>query len=340
MPPVNFFVSREGARPQGLPGDRVDFYELGLIHNVRKGQVLAEAYDEPHFDPKDFPAGENTYVPEDNPRVLLAAADGHAFWKDGKIHVSPIYVVSGDVDLSTGNLHFVGRLVVKGTVRASFVVEAKEALIEGDVEGRVFTRGNLEVLGGIVSGKRRVICGGDLRASYIMSSQVEAKGKVEVEKFIRESEVKAGETVRVMGNPGLILGGLIQARLGVEARVMGSGMSVRTKVVAGVDPFLERLVEVKLKEIDAQRQELEKAIADPEVPFEEKFDLEHTLVELDFYRSMLEEGLYEAEDDAFIRIHEKAFQGVTLAIGRHSLRLEDDLGGPINFTLKGGKIVP
>lgn len=341
MPSIKFFVNQEGARPQGRPEDRVDFFERGIIQNVRAGQILAEAHPEAEdFSPEEFPAGDNVHVPPENPRVLVASVDGHAFWKDGKIHVSPIFVVEGDVDHHTGNLHFVGKLHIKGTVRAGFLVEAKEALIEGDVEGTVLTKGDLEVKGGIVSGKHRIICGGNLEASYIMNSRVEARGKVEVDKFIRESEVKSGDTVRVLGSPGLILGGVVQARLGVEAKVVGSGMSVGTKVIAGVDPFLERLVEVKLKEIEAQRRELERAIADPEIPFEEKFELEHTLMELEFYRSMLEESLYEAEKDAFIGIQEKAFQGVILVIGRHTVRLEDDLGGPVNFSLRGGKIVP
>lgn len=341
MARIRFYVDEGPPKVRETEQGRVDLFEHGIIQNVKAGQILAEADPEAEdFSPEEFPAGENVHVPRENPRVLVASVEGHAFWKDGKIHVSPLFVVEGDVDHHTGNLHFTGKLHIKGTVRAGFVIEAREAIVEGDVEGRVFTRRDLVVMGGIVSGRHKVICGGDLRASYIMNAHVEARGKVEVEKFIRESEVRSGETVKVLGTPGQILGGVVQARLGVEAKVLGSGLSATTTIIAGIDPFLERLIQGKLKEIEAQRAELERGIRDPERPFEEKFELEHRLLELDFYRSLLEENLYADEGKASIRILEKAFQGVTLGLGRQSLRLEDDLLGPVTLTLKGGKISP
>ena len=77
---------------------------------------------------------------------------------------------------------------------------------------------------------------------------------------------------------------------------------------------------------------------DPELPFEELFDLDRQLKELEFYRSLMEESLYEGSQEAFIEVQERAYQGATISIGRESLRLEEDLKGVVRFRLKGDKI--
>ena len=63
-----------------------------------------------------------------------------------KISVIPVIEVNGDVDLSTGNIEFVGNVIVRGSVQTGFFVKAG-----GDVE----ITGT--VSGGIVEGKDVVI---------------------------------------------------------------------------------------------------------------------------------------------------------------------------------------
>jgi len=317
--------------------ERVNFFEGGFLLNVKKGQVLAEGEGE-DFDPSEFPKGQNVYVPPENPRVLVSSVDGHVFFKDGKIHVSPVYEVNGDIDHSTGNIHFVGNLIVKGTVRESFLVEAKEAEIGGDVEGTVFTRKNLTVGGGIVSKKHKVISGGNLKANYILSSKVEAFGDIEVSKFIRESEVKAGGSIIVSGEPGIIVGGNLWAKRGIRANVIGSSFSAHTTIRLGIDPFLEMLIQRHIQTIQEEKELILGILEDKGLPFEERFDYERKLLELDFQTKLLEEALYRNLEKAFLEVKGKVFQGVTLIIGHHTLRVEEDIEGPIRFFLKNDKI--
>lgn len=335
--PIRYFVKSPRATPKDLPDGRVDFFELDLIHNVRMGQVLAEAYDEPEwFDPRAFPAGENTYVPEENPRVLCAAVDGHAFWRDGKIHVSPEFVVQGDVDYSTGNLRFAGRLILRGTVRSGFIIEAKEAVVEGDLEGTALIRGDLEVKGGIVSGKHKVIVGGNLKANYVLNSVVEVRGQMEVIRFIRDSRVFSGSSVKVLGEPGAVLGGEVRAKDSVSARIFGSPMSSGTKVWVGLDPFLGRFLEEKRSELESRKEELDEAIKDPDLGIEERLEFLRELEELKFYLELLEEALLG--EGGSIEVLGRAFQGVTFRIGRECLKVAEDLLGPLRLRLREGKI--
>ena len=91
----------------------VNFYELGLIENVRKGQVLARIV--PPTEGKDgqdvrgnvlkakpgVPArlikGKNTEVTEDK-STLVATVDGQVSLTNGKLNVYPVYEVRGNVD--------------------------------------------------------------------------------------------------------------------------------------------------------------------------------------------------------------------------------------------------
>jgi uncharacterized protein (DUF342 family) len=324
-------------KDEGSEEERVNFFERGLVLNVKKGQVLAEGEGD-DFDPSEFPKGENVYVPPENPRVLVSAVDGCAFFKDGKIHVSPLYEVNGDIDHLTGNVHFVGTLLIKGTVRESFLVEAKEAEIRGDIEGTVFTRKNLLVKGGIVSKKHKVISGGNLKASYILSSKVEAFGDIEVSKFIRESEIKAGGSIIVSGEPGAIIGGSLWAQKGIRANVVGSSYSAHTTIRLGIDPFLEILIQSHLQTIQEEKELILGILEDKDLPFEERFQYERKLLELDFQTKLLEEALYRNLEKAFLEVKKKVFQGVTLMIGHHTLRIEEDMEGPLRFFLKDDKI--
>ncbi|RLA95054.1 MAG: hypothetical protein DRG69_04145, partial [Deltaproteobacteria bacterium] len=83
-PRIEYFVRREEEcpAPREREDGRVDFHDLRLIENVVAGQVLARIPPEEGIvGPEAFPIGENVYVPEDDPRVLVAAVNGHAYWK-------------------------------------------------------------------------------------------------------------------------------------------------------------------------------------------------------------------------------------------------------------------
>lgn len=335
-PKIEYFVRTEGERPRPREreGGKVDFYNLNLIENVVAGQVLARIPPgEEAVGPEVFPMGENVYVPEDNPRVLVAAVNGHAYWKDGLLHVSPEYVIEGNVDFSTGNVVFVGKLVVKGVIRAGFSVEAEELLVEGEVEGEVRTAGDMEVRGGIVGGdKGQVKCGGNLRAMYLLNARVEVEGDLSVEKSIRNSTVKVRGRAEVWGDPGVILGGTLQAGQGLKAKIIGARWGIATEIEVGTDPFLKG----KLEELMAKRDRLRETV---ETGQTEGSEIQRELEELDEKIALLQAKMASEEVRAEVEATEGIYHGTKIVIKGITKVVTEDLMGHRTLQLQGDEVV-
>src|SRR5690606_14376142 len=110
---------------------KADYKNVDNIHQVRKGDALAvktpavpgaEGKDIfgkvlPGLPVKDaqFKTGVNTVVSADGLR-LEAAVGGFVYQQAGAICVGVTYVVKGDVDYNTGNLHYAGDIQVLGNV--------------------------------------------------------------------------------------------------------------------------------------------------------------------------------------------------------------------------------
>ncbi len=253
-----------------LEGGRIDFREAEAVKNVKKGEVLADVI--PPVEPQDgyrvdgsmlrarmerFPGlkpGQNT-VPSESGEQILADADGMIVVQGGKFHIVDEYLVAGDVDYRTGNIRASGRVIIRGGVKPGFEVEAgKDVQIGGDVEqARVKAAGALDVRGGITAESH--VSAGSVRAKYVLSSEVESEGDVEVSGAITNSRIYARGRVRVLGGKAAILGGEVNAALGIEARTIGSP-SAKTHVAVGVDLRVLREIEHVDKERSAVLDEL------------------------------------------------------------------------------------
>ena len=79
--------------------------------------------------------GKNCFFDEGDLR-FYAEITGQPLLKNNKIVVVPIFTVAGDVDLSVGNVNFLGSIVVNGNINAGFSVTASEDIrVLGNVEG-------------------------------------------------------------------------------------------------------------------------------------------------------------------------------------------------------------
>jgi uncharacterized protein (DUF342 family) len=233
-----------------LEGDRIDYREMETVKNVSKGEVLAERL--PATEPvpgfcvdgtalkagyrrvTSLTPGDNTVVDEER-KLVLADADGMIVLRSGQFHVVDQYLVPGDVDLSTGNIRATGSVRVKGQVKPGFIIQAgKNVEISDDVcKGTVEAKGSIRVGGGITAGSR-IVAGKNLSARYVLNSRIEADGDVEVALSVTGSEIYARGKLTVAGSQGVILGGEVNAALGVEARTIGAPNS-RTRIAVGVN---------------------------------------------------------------------------------------------------------
>ncbi len=243
-------------RPRVRPDGSVDLFDLGLVRGVAKGTVLgtrtaptpgvpgmnvlgtvvpAKAGREAALRP-----GKGTAYADDQLRVV-ATIDGHATLIEGRIIVSTVFEAGTDISPETGNIEFVGSVLVRGNVHPGFWVKAGgDVEIYGGVDGgTVEAGGSITVLYGIQGGGHgHIAAGGSVKAKFIENADVRAGGHVWAADGILSSRVEAGVSVEVVGRRGAIIGGRVAARDTVSARFLGSHIGAATEIVVGMAPRL------------------------------------------------------------------------------------------------------
>ncbi len=231
---------------------RIDYRAVHKIDNIAKGTLLARKIPPTKgmpgmtvtgkpIDAKDgkdieVSAGKGVVVSPDNNDEWIADSDGQVIVKDNKISVMALFEVPGDVELSTGNIDFIGTVIVRGDVKDGFKVYAGEdIIINGVVEGAEIKSGGKLTIAGGVSGndKARITCQGDANIKYVRNATVDVGGNLTSSQAVMHSKVTVGGKVTVAGKKGVIVGGQVIAGLEVNAASMGSNFATPTEVIVG-----------------------------------------------------------------------------------------------------------
>jgi len=368
-PPVNgengkvefHFDIKRDHRPTILEDGRVDFRELNLIQNIEKGGVLCSLIpptpgkpgktvagtDIPALDgkPAVLPRGRNVVVSEDGTQ-LVAGIDGQISYIDGKVSVFATHEVKADVDNSTGNINFIGNVVVMGNVLSGFTIEAGGNVeVMGVVEGATIRAGGDIILrrGMQGMGKGILISGGDIIARYIENSNVEARNDIKAE-AIMHSNVKCGNKLELSGRKGLLVGGSCKVGKEIIAKVIGSHLATVTEIEVGVDPTVReryKAVRDEIVQMETDLRKAEQAIAilrkmelSGTITPEKKEMLAKSMRTRVYYSSRLMElkeelGQLEAklQQEAYgrVRCHDIIYPGTRVAIGSCKMYVKENL---------------
>ena len=250
---------------------QVNFKDLDLVENVVAGQLLATKT--PPTEGKegrtitnriltakngnDVPLnpGKNTELSPDG-MSIIATINGQVVLFNNKVNVEPIYEVKGDVDIHTGNILFLGTVIVKGSVEDGFSIKAAGDIeIMGsvgkcllDAEGDVHIKqGCMGKLGGNIK------AGGSVWAKFLEQINVTAGKNVFVQDGIMHCQVDATEKVVCFGKRATIVGGRIRAGEVVNTKTLGSVSFTETIVEVGVDPKSRQ----RLFEVDKEKTEVD-----------------------------------------------------------------------------------
>lgn len=264
------------AKPEILEDGSVDYRHLDLIQNVTKGQVLVSLTPPTEGIPgqtvtgktiaarsgrnRALPRGKNTLISEDG-LFLLAGIDGKAEMIDGRIHIYAVYEVKGNVDNSTGNIDFIGNVIVKGNVLTGFEVKSGGYIeVRGVVEGAKLTAvGDVVLKQGMQGmGKGFIQSQGNIVARFIENGTVMAKGNIMAEAILH-SKINCGGKVEVIGKKGLIAGGSVSAGTDICAIIVGAPMATVTELEVGVNPLLRTEYARLTSEMEEITQEMIKA---------------------------------------------------------------------------------
>ena len=263
--------------PTILEDGRINYRELNLIQSVKVGQVLCtlepsvmgtqgktvKGKDIPAVNgkPAVLPRGKNVAISEDG-KSLYATTDGEVeFLDQSKVSVYTNHEIPADVDNSTGNVSFVGSVIVKGNVLSGFSIEAGGNVeVYGVVEGaKIKAGGNIILRRGMQGmGKGVLIAGGDIVARYIEYCNVEAKNNIQSEAVLH-SNVKCGNKLELIGKKGLLVGGTCKVGKIIIAKVIGSHMATVTDLEVGVDPTVRERYKKAKDDIISMESDIKKA---------------------------------------------------------------------------------
>lgn len=331
-----------------------------------KGQVvLAKAIPELPFGADLQGAASD---PND-PNLLVATNPGQPMTvKDGVI-VNPVLEVP-DVDLSTGNIKFEGTIHIDGDIKAGMRLDVTgDVIVKGMVEAaEIKAGGNVAVKGGIIGraekkqgsqalaeSTARISCAGSVQASFMEHAHIEAGDAIRIDLNARQCELIARNLIMVGkagSKTGQIIGGSAQASLLIEAGILGSSATMKTRIQVGLDPYLEQQIldlqariQHKLGELDQVLKLLlffernpHKNVGGVADKVEAKRLAQLAEIELlNLEVAALEEQL-ELVEKASVKVGKAVHDGVEMRIGKQVWHVVEDSGGG-KFMLKDGQIV-
>jgi uncharacterized protein (DUF342 family) len=273
----NFETDQTQVRLREASNGRVDFKELNIIQNVVQNQPLAKKIPPetgtvgrtvtgkviPAKNGRDIsiPAGKNVHVGDDE-STIIADINGQVIIVSGKINVEPVYTVQGDVNLKTGNIIFLGTVIINGNVEDGFSVKAAGNI---EVNGTV-AKAELDAEGDIIihqgiNGKSggMIRAGRSLWARFIENAIVEAGNMVVASDGIINSQVDAYNRIICQGKRAHIMGGRLRAMEEINAKVLGNPTSgTETICEVGFDPKSKE----ELDQYTAAKETTEKELED------------------------------------------------------------------------------
>lgn len=145
----------------------IDYKSIGEVKPAVKGTTLAVRV--PGYEGKDgrdikgkiikhkpgkkikLKAGKGCILKDEN--TVEAAASGKPCVKNNAFCVNEVYEIKNDVDLETGNIKFIGDIIIYGNVKEDMKVESDNSiLIYKNIErSNIISKGDIEIRGSAIS---------------------------------------------------------------------------------------------------------------------------------------------------------------------------------------------
>ena len=349
-----YFNSDLNHRPTVKSDGSVDYWSVHSVEVVKKGQTIAN-YCEPVAGEdgidvlgRVIAAKKGKGLPPLVGRGFDKSVDGLTYTAtiDGKIErhknriiILPILEINGDVDVGTGNIDFVGDVVIHGSVKTGARIRAAKSItIDGVCEGCVLEAGNDLILrkGMIGMGKARIIVKGNLFAKFMEYTDVEVDGFVEADSAIN-CNVVSNDKVIFNGGHASIVGGKVYGCAGIK--------KIKIKIAE-----LEKLVDQKqmlLNNINAGIKQIEQMMgsaADGMNLEEKKLALVRAKIEktaeLTEDKEELErlKGIVERSTGATVQVLEHVYPNVEVCINNSKLVTKEEFD-KIEFKEKDKAVV-
>ena len=348
----------------------VDYKNLGLINNIIAGTPIAEislpTEGEPGIDITGATVPQKVGVPArynvgagtkliNNDTQIVAAVSGNLIFKNGAFVVEEKIVINGDVDVSSGNIDFIGDITIKGGVFEGFRVASKRSIsIMGLVsKAEIVADGDINIKVGAVNSK--IISKANVKIGFCENTNITAEGNVESSSFVG-GEVFASEKIIASGK-GVLVGGKYTALNGVEASVIGSENYTKTLVTLGNNAVLSEereKLEKENKSLEDQVDQLGKILITlHEYTKNGKLSPERERMQTDARRSRIRlqnqvrannrriaeiDELLQLTQNLFVTVKRILYPGVTIRINSSVLKV-NAVENRVKAMVQGGDIV-
>ena len=355
----------------------VDYKDLGEVSAVDTGQKLFRkippTIGAPGIDiiGKEIPGllgkdmqivtGHGTAIDSNDENLVIASLSGEVLLKKGIMEIAEVHQVKGDVDYETGNVSFKGSVIINGTVKSGFKVEA-----DGDIEIRmnvedaeVIGKNDVVILGGCAgSGEGKIQAGRDILVKFVENQTLTAERDIIIQKESYHANLFAGRSILAKGFKSMIVGGKCEATNSIESAKLGSVACAPTKLIIGVNPKLNDRIKNTFSEIEKVKETQDKIEKSLIFLYKLKIDgkgklkpdkakllarlemvkktLPVKIVNLENLKEKLKEEMKDVKK-SFVISNTAVFPKVEVHIGNQRLVIQDKCG-PSQFRLVQGEV--
>jgi len=357
-----FDTSNNQRTPKVREDGSVDYQSMNSVNSVKAGDKLAlyhpaedgvSGYDvcggEIPADPiKNLlnVQGRNVCVSSDDPNLYIAEKEGRVEYTDGKISINNLYELKQDVDQLIGRVEFYGDVQIFGNVESGVTIRAgKNLTIEGTVEAANIVAGGDIVLKRGIQGNQKatIVCKGNLYADFIEHTQVKCSGDV-LANVIMSSKIEAEGKITLTGKKGKVVGGYIHGTQGIDCKVLGNESEVKTIVHAGPLPEVYSKHHTLIQDEEKYRAEIQSLVEElKEIESRVKLtgslteSMGNRVAEIKELKPDLEANLQKCQEQlasvigyiqnassSKIRIDGEIHRGGIICVGQSKLAIEDN----------------
>lgn len=269
------FATEFAATPRMLEDGSADYSDMVIYEIVRKDQKIAEYHKATQGvmgytvtgkirmprrgKDKTLIRGRNFYLDEAGLNYY-SNIDGRITFENGKIMISELCVVDGDLNSRVGNIDFKGDVLIHGDVCSGMTVQATgSVVVDGKVEAAYITaEKEVVVRQGVYGDSTGMIVSrnGNIYGRFFEAVTLRAKDLITCN-YLMNCDAYTEGALEVLGRNGSITAGFTVAMMGITANTIGSETEPGTDVSVGIGRDFRKEVHELEKQIQKVESEIE-----------------------------------------------------------------------------------
>jgi len=230
----------------------IDLKEMGLYQSVKKHDILA-TMEAPSTgkDGKDifgnlikckmgevidWNLGKNASLSSDKKHAIANITGRPILTVTGQIRVDEVIRLDA-IDYSTGNIDFVGTIIVDEKIADGFKLQTQGSIIIKQSIGKVNlkAKGDIILAAGFMGGDTGVLeSDGDIIARFVERGKLKAQGSIYISDVALHSTLIASKEIEISGRRGEFIGGEAITAGSFFCHKLGTRVETKTKVYGGI----------------------------------------------------------------------------------------------------------